>query len=77
MRPPNLLLVTIMPTSLASLSDAIFDLTLSKRTSMVFRKKALVFLARMVRKDPTKYGLNKIFASLWEIFENNNFISLN
>lgn len=62
------MLATIMPQSLSSLSDAIFDLALSSRTSQIVRKKALVCLARMVRKDPNKYDLKKVFAPLSEIF---------
>jgi hypothetical protein len=58
------MLATIMPQSLSSLSDAIFDLALSNRTSLLVRKKALVCLARMIRKEPNKYDLKKIFTPL-------------
>jgi AP-2 complex subunit alpha len=70
------MLATIMPSNLASLSDAIFDLALSNRTAMIVRKKALVCLARMIRKDPNKYDLKKIFAPLSEIFESKNSSTL-
>lgn len=44
------MLATIMPSALSSLADAIFDLALSNRTAQLVRKKALVCLARMIRK---------------------------
>ena len=49
------LLATIMPAALSGLADTIFDLALSSRTSPTVRKKALVCLARMVKKDPSRF----------------------
>ncbi len=65
-----------MPQSLTTLSDAIFELALSTRTTPIVRKKALVCLARMIRKDPNKYDLKKVFSPLSEIFETKNSSSL-
>lgn len=70
------MLATIMPSALSSLADAIFDLALSTRTAQLVRKKALVCLARMVRKEPNRYDLKKIFAPLGELFETKNSSSL-
>ena len=70
------MLATIMPQSLTTLSDAIFDLALSTRTTPIVRKKALVCLARMIRKDPNKYDLKKVFSPLSDIFETKNSSSL-
>ncbi len=70
------MLATIMPQSLTTLSDAIFELALSNRTIPIVRKKALVCLARMIRKDPNKYDLKKVFSPLSEIFETKNSSSL-
>lgn len=70
------MLATIMPQALASLADAIFDLALSPRTSLPVRKKSLICLAKMIKKEPNRYDLKKIFAPLSEIFEAKNSGSL-
>jgi AP-2 complex subunit alpha len=70
------MLATIMPQALNSLADAIFDLALSNRTTLIVRKKSLICLARMIKKEPNRYDLKKIFAPLSEIFETKNSGSL-
>ena len=63
------LLATIMPSALTSLADAVFDIALSSRSSAIIRKKALICLSRMLKKDPNQYDTKKIFGPLGEIFE--------
>lgn len=63
------LLATIMPSALTSLADAVFDIALSSRSSSIIRKKALICLARMLKKDPNRYDTKKVFGPLSEIFE--------
>jgi len=58
------MLASIMPTALASLADAILDLALSSRTVLAVRKKSLVCLSRLIRKDSNRYDLKKIFTPL-------------
>ena len=58
-----------MPSALYNLSDTILDLAMSTRTTPQVRKKALVCLSRMVRKDPDKFDVKKMFGPLAEIFE--------
>lgn len=72
------MLATIMPAALNNLTDSIFDLALSNRSSPIVRKKALVCLSRMLRKDPNQFDVKKIFSPLSDIFEgkNSNTLSL-
>ena len=58
-----------MPASLSSLSDTILDLALSSRTTPAVRKKALICLSRMLKKDPERFDVKKMFSSLGDIFE--------
>jgi hypothetical protein len=62
------MLATIMPSSMASLSDIIFDLALNVRTIAAVRKKALLCLSRMLRKDPNRYDVKKTIAPLSDLF---------
>lgn len=66
------LLATIMPAALSNLADTIMDLALSSRTSPLVRKKALVCLARMLKKDPSKFEIKKMYGPLSDLFENKN-----
>ena len=57
-----------MPSALYNLSDTILDLAMSTRTTPQVRKKALLCLARMVKKDVDKFDVKKMFGPLSEIF---------
>jgi AP-2 complex subunit alpha len=63
------LLATIMPSALYNLADTILDLALSSRTTPAVRKKALICLARMLKKEPEKFDVKKMLSPLAEIFE--------
>jgi len=70
------MLATIMPSALNNLTDSIFDLALSNRSSPLVRKKALVCLSRMLRKDANQFDVKKIFSPLSDIFEGKNSSTL-
>lgn len=53
-----------MPSSLSNLSDTILDLALNSRTSPMIRKKALICLARMLKKDPERFDVKKMFGPI-------------
>ncbi len=61
-----------MPPALSGLADTIFDLALSSRTSPNVRKKALVCLARMLKKDPNRFEVKKMYGPLGDLFESKN-----
>ena len=65
-----------MPSALNNLTDSIFDLALSNRSSPLVRKKALVCLSRMLRKDANQFDVKKIFSPLSDIFEGKNSSTL-
>ena len=58
-----------MPSALSNLSDTILELALSSKTTPAIRKKALICLARMLKKNPDKFDVKKMFSPLAEIFE--------
>lgn len=57
-----------MPSALANLTDAVFDLALSNRSAPAVRKKALVCLSRMLRKDPNQFDVKRMISPLSDLF---------
>ena len=63
------LLATIMPSALSNLSDTILDLALSSRTTPSVRKKALICLARMLKKNPNQFDVKKMVQPLSDLLD--------
>lgn len=63
------LISSIVPDLLVnSLSDTIIDLAISNKASINVRKKAIMCLARIIKKNPNNYDVKKFISPLSDMF---------
>lgn len=67
------MIASIVPNALlTALTDQIVEMAMSPRTTISVRKKAVMCLSRMIKKDPNKFDVKKFIPPLSEMFELKN-----
>ncbi len=70
------MLGTLAPSALAPLADSVIDLALASRTSPAVRKKALMCVARFIRREPARFDVKKFFGAIGDVLEGRGGLSL-
>jgi len=70
------MIATIVPDLLVnSISDSIIDLAVTNKASINVRKKAVMCLARIIKKHPNNYDVKKFLSPLSEMFDSKRSLS--